>query len=92
LLSDVGISKNKNVAINVFPNPTKGNLSVNLPDNNGKGITISVTNAIGKVVLQNKVVNSSTGFDLDLSGFDNGVYFVKVIGSGFQNTVKVVKN
>jgi hypothetical protein len=92
LLSDVGLNLSRNGAINVYPNPTKGNLSVNLPANSGKGITISVTNAIGKVVLQNKVVDSSTGLDLDLSGFDNGVYFVKVIGNGFQNTVKVVKN
>lgn len=91
LLSDVGLNLSKNGSINVYPNPTKGNLSVNLPGNNGKEITISVTNSIGKIVLQNKVVNSSTGFDLDFKGLDNGVYFVKIIGSGFQNTVKVVK-
>ena len=92
LLSDVGFNLSTNGSVNVYPNPTKGNLNVNLPDNKGKGITIIVTNLIGKVVLQNKVVNNSTGFNLDLSGFDNGIYFVKVIGDGFENSVKVVKN
>jgi hypothetical protein len=92
LISTVGINLAKNGSLSAYPNPTKGNLKINLPDNGGKGITICVTNIIGQVVINNKVVNSSTEFNLDLSGFDNGVYFVKVIGNGFQNSVKVVKN
>jgi len=78
--------------IKLYPNPTNGILNISLPENNGKGITIKVTNVIGKVVLENKVINSSNQSKLDLSGFDSGIYFVKVIGNGFENTVKVVKN
>jgi len=92
ILSTVGINGVNAKMIKLYPNPTNGILNISLPENNGKGITIKVTNVIGKVVLENKVINSSNQSKLDLSGFDSGIYFVKVIGNGFENTVKVVKN
>jgi len=93
LLSDVGFNLAKNGLINVYPNPTWGNISVNLPGSNGKEFAIIVTNIIGKVIIiQNKVIINPTGFDLNLSGFDNGIYYVKIIGGGLQYTAKVVKN
>ena len=31
-------------------------------------------------------------FKIDVSGFDNGIYLVKVTGSCYENTIKVMKN
>lgn len=77
--------------INLYPNPTKGILNVNLPENKGKVVTVRITNVIGAVIRTQKV-NSANQFKLDLSGLENGVYFVNVKGNGFESTTKVVKN
>lgn len=91
ILSTVGISKASTKTIKLYPNPTSGNLNIDLPENNDKDLTIRVTNIIGSILLENKVVKSSSQIKLDLSGFDNGIYFVNVKGNGFENTIKVVK-
>jgi hypothetical protein len=91
LLSDVGINKIDKGTIKVYPNPTSGNLFVSMPENTGKEVTIRITNIIGTVIIENKVVNSSGQIKLDVSGLDNGVYFVNISGSGNKNTLKVVK-
>ncbi len=77
--------------IKLYPNPTNGILNVNLPGNNGKEVTVRITNVIGAVIRTQKV-NSASQFKLDFSGFDNGVYFINVKGNGFESTTKVVKN
>lgn len=77
--------------IKLYPNPTNGNLNINLPENSSKVVTIRVSNILGAILLENKLNGSSSQIKLDVSGFDNGIYFVNVKGNGFENTIKVVK-
>jgi hypothetical protein len=91
LLSISGLVESSAKSVKLYPNPTSSNLFVSLPENHGKEITIRITNLIGSVLLENKATCSSNQIKLDLSGYDNGVYFVKVIGNRFENTIKVVK-
>lgn len=91
LLNISGLDETSAKTAQLFPNPTSGNLFVSLPENSGKEITIRITNLIGTVLLENKAASSSNQIKLDLSGYDNGVYFVKLIGNGFEDTIKVVK-
>ncbi len=77
--------------IKLYPNPTTGNLNISLPENSGKEVTIRVSNILGAVLLENKVNGGSTPIKLDVSGFDNGIYFVNIKGNGLENTMKVVK-
>jgi hypothetical protein len=91
LINTTGIGQASAKAILAYPNPTSGNLNINLPDNKGKEVTIWVTNIIGSVLMETKVVNGSSQLKLDVSGFENGIYFVNVRGVGFENTMKVVK-
>ncbi|MHC1704949.1 MAG: S8 family serine peptidase [Tenuifilaceae bacterium] len=79
-------------SIKVYPNPTSGDIYLILPQNVENGSTIRITNIIGTVLLEKKVDFNSSQIKLDVSGFTNGIYFVKVIGSGFEKTIKVVKN
>jgi hypothetical protein len=92
ILSTVGIAPVTAKTIKLYPNPTNGNLFVNLPENNGNAVTISITNMIGSVIQVKKVDNPSDQVRLDLSGLGKGIYFIKVTGNGFETTTKVVKN
>lgn len=53
----------------VYPNPTTGIINIKADIN----AQISVTNALGQIVIETSGKES-----LDLSGFDKGVYFVKI--------------
>lgn len=67
------ISENENRSLNIYPNPTNGLVTVNA--NSMKAIT--VYNTIGQVVY-NQTVNADS-FCLDLSGFENGIYNIRIV-------------
>lgn len=58
--------------INIFPNPNKGNFSI---ENNGKIAKISVYTILGKCVYTNENINESR---TDIAGFEKGMYFVQI--------------
>jgi hypothetical protein len=92
LLNTTGINEVSAKLIKMYPNPTKGTLNVNLPQNTSGEVTITVTNMIGSILLNNKYDTGSNQIKLDVSSYENGIYFVKVKGNGFENTIRVVKN
>jgi len=92
LLNISGLGETSVKSVKLYPNPTSGNLSVILPENPGNEVNIRITDLKGTVLFENKIAGSSNQIKLDLSAFDSGLYFVKLIGSGVENTIKVVKN
>lgn len=88
----VGIDDNSIASVRAYPNPTTGNLNVSLPQNIDGGATIRIMNIIGNVLYENRVDYSTNELKLDISGYSNGIYFVRIKCSGFEKTIKVVKN
>jgi PKD repeat protein len=61
----------------VYPNPTTGEL--NLVLNHIGVVTIDVLNILGKSVYNQELMsNGESSFNVDISGFEDGLYFVKV--------------
>ncbi len=87
-----GIGETPVNTLKLFPNPTCGKLFVTLPENMGIEVTLRITNLNGTVLFENKIACSPGLINLDLSGYDNGVYFITVRGNRFVNAVKLVKN
>ena len=90
-----GIAENGGVngTVNLYPNPNSGafTLVVNTPV--ASELNIEVFGTDGRMVFTNRV-NSSGQFttQVNLEGFANGIYFVRVTGeNGLQNITKVVK-
>ena len=73
-------------SVNLYPNPNKGQFSINLPD---EGCEILVFNAIGQQVYQQSNVQGLT--TLNLEGLNNGVYSVTVKSARMTSTIKFVK-
>lgn len=71
--------------IRLFPNPTSGILNI---ETGASSMTVEVFNAIGEVVFYQQV-NAGTA-KVDLSGKDNGVYFVKISTANGNVLRKVV--
>ncbi|NQX96259.1 MAG: HYR domain-containing protein [Flavobacteriales bacterium] len=72
----------------VYPNPTTGNISINLGDIKNAGISIS--NITGKVVYTLNKINK-TIVEISLAEFSKGVYFIKIQNESQQKVIKLIK-
>jgi len=71
-----GLSKGE---IEVYPNPTKGNVSVKIISADRVSVSLALFNVLGEMILTENFgeVNAASK-DVDLSNYSDGVYFVKV--------------
>jgi uncharacterized repeat protein (TIGR01451 family) len=69
--------------IRMYPNPTSGILTLDFGSNDISGVKMEVRSLIGAKVLEH---NLSGGFSeqIDVTGLENGVYFVTVLTSNQQ--------
>lgn len=71
--------------ISLFPNPTSGLLNVNTKEAN---TSLEVYNMIGEKIYSNNLVKGNN--TIDLSGFSNGSYFVKIFNNNQTTTKKII--
>jgi hypothetical protein len=81
----------KNSGFKVYPNPTTGDVFVEL--NTVGTALVKVSDLTGRVVKSETVENTGSRFPLDLSGQASGTYFleVKVNCIAYQQKVTVIK-
>lgn len=85
------VSLEKKGALNVYPNPTTGQLNVDVQLATQDAIVITVYNALGQEVSQVQDAKVFGGnYKLDLSKLAKGIYHVQVVGGGETMTQKVV--
>jgi PKD repeat protein len=89
----VGLLENDGkVGIEVFPNPNNGQFNINLNAVDFNDAKVTIMDALGKVVYEEKNVNIKGTYStkVDLSSNPQGVYFVVVSGSNKTFTQKVM--
>jgi hypothetical protein len=77
--NSVGLNENNSQSISVYPNPTQGNLVINLGNGFESGI-LQITNSIGQVVYVQEIDGVQT-LDLNLEQA-NGIYMVTIFSNG----------
>lgn len=90
--SVTGIDENiSNVNLDVYPNPTNGELYVDITTLDVQDFTISVINTLGQTVKEEKQIQSNGGkIKIDLSDKNTGVYFVTVKSKSGSNVKRIV--
>lgn len=73
----------------IFPNPARGKLSIENINKNEPIAYIRVFNTIGSMVLQLKPKQNQKYFEMDISGFTPGTYFVQCLINGRFTTRKI---
>lgn len=73
----------------IYPNPNNGNFTLSLSNENKQSISIDVFDVFGKSIYQSKT-NEET-VNLNLPNLNSGVYFVKLISSNRNETLKFIK-
>jgi hypothetical protein len=78
--SVTGIEENvSNIEMNVYPNPTNGELFVDINLLDVQDFTISIINTLGQTVKEVKQIQSNGGkIKIDLSDKNTGIYFVTI--------------
>jgi uncharacterized protein YjdB len=80
------------VAMMVYPNPTKGNLTIEIFTGKTETMDIQIQNALGNVVYTERhvQVNGKLIKSIDMSGYSEGVYFLKLSGDTINQIKRIV--
>ncbi|MBI3510317.1 MAG: T9SS type A sorting domain-containing protein [Bacteroidetes bacterium] len=88
----VGIAPyENNSSLNIYPNPSSGEINIQLHSSSESKVEIHVCDVTGKTV-QEKNFSANEGmnyFSLDVSALSDGIYFVKVLQDGTMTTKKI---
>ncbi len=82
-----GIEKNTLSGFTIYPNPSSGTVNISVQNFTEKAI-ITVTDILGKAVLDSTIEGSETS--LDISSLNSGVYFITLDNDKYIVTKKLV--
>ncbi|NQU35756.1 MAG: T9SS type A sorting domain-containing protein [Bacteroidetes bacterium] len=87
----LGTEENKsNSNLRVYPNPATSTLFVELENSTQQSYNIEVYNSVGSKVYSVKVINKNT--TIDVSGWNSGIYVVKVFNGKWSFNRKIIVN
>ena len=80
-----------NMSLVVFPNPTTSFLNLQIADLKKEQLTYQITDAIGKLIIENKITESSTKINMNAQA--EAIYFLNVLENNQTvKTFKIIKN
>ena len=87
-INSVGLDQINISDMNVFPNPTSGEVNVTMPEN--MSVDVQIFDAQGKLVAEQ--MNVTNNGKLNISNVTPGVYMVRLTAENAVQTFRVVKN
>lgn len=87
----LGIETFSREDITVSPNPSSGLFTINIPNFIGK-IDLQVVDVYGRIILKESDSITTGGKNIDLSNCLSGMYIIKINGSEFTYSQKIIKN
>lgn len=84
----LGLDENTVQALSVYPNPSKGTITISTSENITG--TLQIMDAQGKLIQTLALTNTNTS-SVDLTGYTNGVYFLKVNSDQINTLTRVIK-
>ena len=74
----------------MYPNPVTNILTIMGKDLNSANATVTVTDVLGKQIYS--AAHNAAAMQVDMSGYNNGIYFIKIEANGTLFTQKILKN
>lgn len=75
----------------IYPNPTKGELTVVIPKAKQNEFEIQVYNQFGQLVISKSFYNTSDKVTLDTEGLTEGLYYLTIKGDSLPSSYKFIK-
>jgi len=77
--AEIGFSENNSSGnISIYPNPVRGNVTINVDQPTGKSAEISIYNCLG-LLIDKKVVQNISSLNKDMSAMVPGIYIVELL-------------
>jgi len=83
----VGVEYNTDYGIKIYPNPTSDLLTIEIDNPDWK--LVDLTSLNGQIIYSTKL--EGTSYQLDLSSFRKGAYFITIRSRDFVTTRKIIK-
>ena len=91
VVTDIKNETKINMSLVVFPNPTTSLLNLQIADLKTEQLTYQLTDALGKLIIENKITESSTQINMNAQA--EAIYFLNVLESNQTvKTFKIIKN
>ena len=91
----MGVENNENNinAFNVYPNPSKGKVTLSMYLPNTSDMKAIIYNSLGQTVFNNTYLarSGTTSIDFDLAHLTSGIYFLKVIAGKSIKSAPIIK-
>lgn len=89
-----GISENPNRNVNLFPNPADESITLNISENVNEKVSVSIVDVAGREVYSVNelyLFTENKNIVIDTDELTQGVYFCRVSGQTFSETLRFVK-
>ncbi len=73
--------------ISMYPNPSKDNLTIELPEQNNQQASVSIIDLLGEQLYQQKFSNQSK-LTIDVKDLPSGIYFVQIANANGKGITK----
>ncbi|VAW21671.1 Alkaline phosphatase, partial [hydrothermal vent metagenome] len=80
-----------NFKVNMFPNPTRDRVTLEISGNIGERVRVSVTNITGKEIFRKDYLSTNL-IEIDMSSHVSGMYFVRLNINGNEVVKKLILN
>ncbi|MEI7802622.1 MAG: T9SS type A sorting domain-containing protein, partial [Bacteroidota bacterium] len=82
-----------NYSVSCFPNPTTGELTIACQSAQSKTVTLTVTDAIGKILIQSVeyIHKGNSNFNFDLKKYASGLYLINIDDGISKRVMKITK-
>ena len=87
---ELSLAENESQKVSLYPNPTSNEVAISLEGWSGE-IRLNLVDVNGKVLLEQRVINTNETIDIDLSNYAKGVYYVNILSSESVVTKKISK-
>jgi len=78
------------LAFQLQPNPTNGVVTLKLPNGAAGVVELRVLDAVGRSIMRTSVASGAERLELDLSGNEDGMYFVEVLANGNRSLQRLM--
>lgn len=85
------ISSQNMLGLSVAPNPFTSVITINAANRSGEAALITVTDLLGKIILQESAEGTGIHKELNLQNVESGIYFISIKTKSHQAVAKVIK-
>jgi hypothetical protein len=72
------LDENQISNFNIFPNPANESVEITVQKSNAENLSITIYDALGRVIFQNKMNDFSKPFQINTSLYENGLYQISI--------------